>query len=248
MIRDSEETSEILCLPSLELVGVNKNKRNRRVRDYVKLPPSEFMAWWITSTGAKRKASNVLLHYMKYKFNVDIKTDYRALLKTPSAPIEKVMHPGGYIHVGVRLALYQLLSEAGVNTNLSIQNILMQFFVDGLSISRSTKDGFWIIMINIRNASLCRLTPKVVGVFYGLKKVTNFNEFLYASVMEVDDILDVGVVFNGEIIMPQILNFVLDSPARSSCKAVKAVTGYSGCDVCTTEGAFPKPIYFFRNK
>lgn len=40
------------------------------------------------------------------------------------------------------------------------------------------------------------------------------------------------------VLMPKILNFDLDSPARSSCKAVKAVTGYFGCDVCTTEGDF----------
>lgn len=233
MIRDSEETSEILCLPSREVVGVNKNKRNRRVRDYVKLPPTEFMRWWITSTGAKRKASNVLLHYLKYKFKLRIYSDYRALLKTPAAPIEKVMHPGKYIHVGVRLALYQLFSEAGVHV---FQNILMQFFVDGLSVSRSTKDGFWIIMTNIRNATLRRLTPKVIGVYHGLKKATNFNEFLYAFVMELIDILEHGIVFNEEVVKPKILNFVLDAPARCSCKAVKAVTGYFGCDTCTTEG------------
>lgn len=235
MIRN-DESSQILSLSSGRKVAVNKNKRNRKVRDYVKLSPSDFMAWWMTSTGSNRKASNIILHYMKYRFNAKVPTDYRTMLKTPVKPIETVMSPGSYIHVGVRKALSQLLSEAGLTGDHT--NILMQFFVDGLTITRSTKDGFWIIMMNLRNVSKRRLTPKVIGVYYGMKKVTNFNDFLWAFVVEVNDILDDGILFNGNVLQPKILNFVLDSPAKSSAKAVKAVTGYFGCDVCTTEGDF----------
>lgn len=238
MIENSNESSHIVCLPSRQQVTIRKNKRNRKVRGYVKLSPPEFMAWWMTSTGANRKASNHLLHYMKYRFHANIPTDYRTLLKTPAKPIETVMHPGNYIHVGVRQALKQLLSEAdSIDHHASI---LMQFFIDGLSITRSTKDGFWIIMINLRNVSKRRLTPKVIGVYYGAKKVTNFNDFLWAFVVEVNEILDFGIVFNGNVLLPKILNFVLDSPARSSAKAVKAVTGYFGCDTCVTEGDYFK--------
>lgn len=236
MIRNSSETTQVVCLRSGEIVGVNQNKRNRRVRDYVKLSPSEFMAWWVTSTGAKRKASNILMHYMKYKFKADIPADYRTLLKTPVKPIESTINPGCYIHVGVRKAILQLCSEADLCGQHSRQNILMQFFVDGLSISRSTKDGFWIIMMNIRNVSARCFTPKVIGVYYGMKKAANFNDFLWPFVMELNEIIDFGIVFNEHKLMPKILNFVLDSPSRSSCKAVKAVTGYFGCDVCTAEG------------
>lgn len=115
-------------------------------------------------------------------------------------------------------------------------NILMQFFIDGLSITRSTKDSFWIIMINVRKASMKRLIPKVVGVYYAKKKMDDFNDFLWPFVQEVLDIIDNGIVFNGSVLKPKILNFVLDAPARTSSKAVKAVSGYFGCDVCTTEG------------
>lgn len=236
MIKHSNESTQALCLPSRQQVTIRKNKRNRSVRDYVKLSPSEFMAWWMTSTGAQRKASNILLHYMKYRFHAVIPTDYRTLLKTPVKPIETVMNPGNYIHVGVQKALHQLLSEAGlVDINAKI---FMQFFIDGLSITHSTKDGFWIIMMNLRNVTKRRLTPKVIAVYRGMKKVTNFNDFLWAFVVELNEILDSGIIFNENVLRPKILNFVLDSPARSSAKAVKAVTGYFGCDVCTTEGDF----------
>lgn len=58
------------------------------------------------------------------------------------------------------------------------------------------------------------------------------------EVMEVNYILESGVVFNGVVLMPKILNFVLDAPSRTSCKCVKAVSGYFGCDACTTESDY----------
>lgn len=232
MIRQSEDNSRIRVSRELE-VRISKNKRSHAVPEYVKLSPSEFMAWWITATKAKRKASNYLLHYLKFKFNAKIPTDYRTLLRTPRNPIPKIIHPGSYIHIGVSKSLYRLLSEAWPIKSI---NILMQFFIDGLSIARSTKDGFWIIMVNIRKASKQRLIPKVIGVYYGKKQVGDFNDFLWPFVQEVNYILENGIVFNGIVFKPKILNFVLDAPARCKCKAVKSVTGYFGCDVCTTEG------------
>lgn len=234
MIRQSQNTSRIMVSRDLQ-VRISKNQRSHAVPDYVDFSPPEFMKWWITTTGAKRKASNYLLHYFKFKFNVNIPTDYRTLLRTPRKPIPKVITPGSYIHVGLSKALHRLLSEAG---SIKSVNILMQFFIDGLSIARSTKDEFWIIMVNIRNVAVQRLIPKVIGVYYGKKKVIDFNDFLWPFVNEVNDILEKGIVFNGVVMKPKILNFVLDAPARTSCKAVKAVTGYFGCDVCTTEGDY----------
>lgn len=188
MIRDAEEGPQIIRTSNLKYESVN-------IKEIGKLSPKKFKAWWITSAGAKRKASNILLHYMKHKFNLDIATDYRTLLKTPKNPIPKVITPGSYIHLGVRKALHQLILEAEATPPASfLANILMQFFVDGLSISKSTKDGFWIIMMNIRHELIKRLIPKVIGVCYGKKKMGNFNDFLWASVMEVNDILEKGLI------------------------------------------------------
>lgn len=64
----------------------------------------------------------------------------------------------------------------------------------------------------------------------------NFNDFLWAFVMELNDIVENGIEIDRVVLMPKILNFVLDAPARCGCKAVKGVNGYFGCDVCVTEG------------
>lgn len=140
-------------------VRIVENKRNHHIPDYINLSPSQFMSWWITSTGAKVKASNILLKYLKYKFDLDIATDYRTLLKTPVTPVPKYKQLGGYVHLGARSALKQLMTEAGPTSR---SKVFMQFFVDGLKISKSTKDEFWIIMMNVRKVTKRRLTPKVV--------------------------------------------------------------------------------------
>lgn len=214
-------------------VKIVENKRLHKVPGYVDLPPAEFMAWYITSTGAKRKSSNILLKYLKHKYGENIPADYRTLLRTPIKPVPKSITPGNYVHLGVRLALMQSMSEAG--TVLS-SNIFLQFFVDGLSISRSTKDEAWIIMLNVRKASKRRLIPKVVGVYHDKKKPSDFNEFLWPFVQELLELLEDGFVSNGKVLNLNILNFVLDSPARTSCKAVKHINGYSACDYCLADG------------
>lgn len=213
-----------------------ENQRSREIPEYVKLSPTEFMSMWITSTGAKRKASNMLLHYLRYKFDVDISTDYRTLLGTPTKKtIPMYLAAGSYVYLGVQQALNHLLSEAkGLDLSTTV---LMQFFIDGVKFTRSTKDGAWVITMNIRNKLLKkRLTPKVVGVHYGEKKPADFNEFLWPLVMELLSLLEREIEFKDIVLKLKILNFVLDAKARTACKAIKDVNGYFGCDYCLAEG------------
>lgn len=214
-------------------VKIVENKRSHQVPGYIDLSPTEFMAWYITSTGAKRKSSNILLKYLKYKYGENIPADYRTLLRTPIKPVPKSITPGNYVHLGVHQALMQSISEAG--TVLS-SSIFLQFFVDGLRISRSTKDEAWIIMLNVRKASKRRLIPKVVGVHYDQKKPSDFNDFLWPFVQELLELLENGFVANGIVFQLNILNFVLDAPSRTSCKCVKHINGYYACDYCLAEG------------
>lgn len=216
-------------------VHVVENKRSHARPPYIDLSPSEFMAWWITTTGCKRKASNIFLHYFKFKFNLDIPVDYRTLLRTPQ-PIPKHIEPGSYIHIGVGRSLHRILTENGKKS--VVTELLMQFFIDGVSISKSTKSDLWIIMVNVRNKRIRRQAPKVVGAYLGEKKPADFNEFLWPFVMELLDILDVGILFEGRQVALRILNFVLDAKARCSCKCIKNINAYFGCDICLCEGDF----------
>ncbi len=251
-IIDSEKTTQNVgpLPPKNTDVKINENKRNRGVPNYVKFTPSEFMSWWIASTGAKRKASNILLHYMKFKFNAQIPTDYRTLLRTPVNPVPFLMHPGSYIHVGVHRALYHLLSEVrDIQSMFTDAKVLMQFFVDGIRMTKSTKADAWVIMMSIRRKvkKRLRLVPKVIGVYYGDKKPEDFNQFLWPFVMELLDLIDTGIEFNNVQLKLEILNFVMDAPARCYCKQITGVNGYFGCDNCVEEGDYIEHRMTFLN-
>lgn len=217
-------------------VRIVENRRNHEIPDYIELSPSEFMSWWITSTKAKKKACNILLTYMKIKFGLDLPRDYRTLLRTPKKSVPTYIGLGSYIHVGIGKALERYLTEANIPSTVTELNL--QFFVDGLKISRSTKSEFWIIMLNVRNKKIKYRAPKVVGVHHGEKKPEDFNEFLWPFVMELLDLLDDGIKFKKTKLKLKILNFVLDSQARTYCKCVTGVTGYFGCDYCLVEGDY----------
>lgn len=217
-------------------LNVVENKRSRETPPYVDMSPSHFMAWWITSTGCKRKAANIMLHYFKLKFDVDIPTDYRTLLGTPKKSIPKYVEPGSYIHLGVGHALHRILSED--RSLSSVPELLLQFFIDGISIFRSTHSDLWIIMVNVRNKHFKRQAPKVIGMYLGDKQPKDFNDFLWPFVMELLELLSIGIEFNGRTIALKIVNFVLDAKARAASKCIKNINAYFGCDVCLCEGEF----------
>lgn len=66
--------------------------------------------------------------------------------------------------------------------------------------------------------------------------------------MELLDILENGFVFHENVLKLEILNFVLDAPARTSCKAIKHINGYNGCDYCLAEGDYIEHRMAFLNQ
>lgn len=197
------------------------------------MTPKDFMQWWISNNGIKLKASSDLLKYLKRNFDSDLPNDYRTLLKTPKLPVVTEISPGKYIHLGVSNALKNILSESKYHQPSS--PLKLQFFVDGLPISKSSNDGLWVIMVTIRNLKK-NLKPRTIGVYEGKHKPEDFNEFLYPFVVETLELLKDGFEFEGSKKIIENENFVLDAPARTGIKQVKHINGYFGCDVCLTEG------------
>lgn len=66
--------------------------------------------------------------------------------------------------------------------------------------------------------------PFIVSIWCGNSKPTNFNEFLYEFVNELNDILADGIIVNGFLIDVKTHIFQADSPARASLKGI--------CDNC----------------
>ena len=73
------------------------------------------------------------------------------------------------------------------------------------------------------------------------------NEFLYPFVMETIELLHSGLKTKAGNKSIEILNFVLDAPARTGIKKVKHINGYLGCDICLAEGEFIENRMTFPN-
>ena len=217
------------------VIATFKDMKRRRDKPlFADMKMREFLQWWITTSGIKLKASNILLKYLKTNIDDTLPTDYRTILGTPSCQMLIDIPPGKYVHVGLEKALKRTLS--GVET--SPEELELQIFIDGVAISRSTSDGFWVIMVAIINLTESS-TPKLVGIYEGKKKPDDFNELIYPFVMELLHLDKMGFInAKGEARRIKIKNFVLDAPARTGIKQVRHINGFYGCDICITQGEY----------
>lgn len=118
-----------------------------------------------------------------------------------------------YWHNGLQRVLvnfFQNLEES--------KEILINVNMDGLPISKSGKDEFWPILVNIYEME--HVSPFVVGIYYGKKKPESVNEYLQEFVSELKDILKEGILINCNTLSVRIRCFICDSPARAFIKGI----------------------------
>lgn len=83
------------------------------------------------------------------------------------------------------------------------------------------------------------IDPFVVGIYHGLKKPNNAEEFLKSFVEEVQQVLTRGGVLFNDILIKFTLNcFIFDAPAKAMIAGIKSHTGYFGYSKCTVEGDY----------
>ena len=169
--------------------------------------------------------------------------DARTLLSTCQDFDVKEIAGGQYCHFGIAKYLNSQLSKnkhlIGIDEN-GERSILLQIFVDGLPISKSTPTQFWPILGRIHQLSGRGASePFIIGLFLGESKPSHANEFLHDFVEEMKDIEVNGVLYDGnKQIKVSISNFVCDTPARAFVKCTKGHSGYYGCDKCIQRGLY----------
>lgn len=162
--------------------------------------------------------------------------DPRTLLETPKIVTTSKVPPGEYWHAGL---------EKGLLDNLSIlphlpKEINLQFGIDGLPVSRSSKAQIWPILVKIT-----KYKPFVVGIYYGDAKPASAESFLRPFVNEVTALLKSGIVMNGVCVSIKIDCFVCDAPARAFIKGIYGHNSTYGCEKCCVEGTFDNHHMFY---
>lgn len=192
---------------------------------------------WAVKHNITFSALSDLLDILKRRPGFDLPSDPRTLLRTPrTCAIEKV-EPGEYVHFEWISLIEKLLKGAQCTTNIQIN-------IDGIPLYKSSARQFWPILANIVEFN----EVIVIGIYSGLGKPANINDFLSRFVNQFIR-LEQSLVLKFKISA-----IVCDVPARSFILGTKCHSGYSSCGKCDIKGeyldnrvTFPPGNYNLRN-
>jgi hypothetical protein len=183
------------------------------IPNFLNLPLDQFVAKLYTEFNMNRESGTFLLAYLHYNIDKNIPRDIRTLLRTPRHHNVHYVEPGFYIHCGIRKSLETLIK----NESRIPVKILLDLFIDGLQIARSSKRGLWIVLAKL--VAIKNVKPFIVGVYIGYQKPKNFNEFMDFTVNELLE-LRAGIKVK-EILYTIDIHLVLgDSPARAAIAGI----------------------------
>lgn len=193
---------------------------------------ASFLVNWKFSNNVTNTALNELLTFLKNNGHLQLPKDSRTLLETPKKHIIHDVTPGKYIHIGLKNSLENILKNRNCN---DLDEIILDFNIDGVPISKSSNSGFWMILFkvyNIRDAPV-----STVGIYHGYKKPQCFSDFIRPHIIELKELL-AHFSFNGKIIKIKVRAYICDAPAKALLSGIKGHTGYFGCSKCCQEGIF----------
>ena len=204
---------------------IKNNKFNDTVADWA-------IDYQITHTSLKALLI-ILNEYTDTKFPKHPGT----LLKTPKSTIIQCMSPGEYCHLGLNNAIKNIIATSNVSRNQI--NILVN--IDGAPIAgNSSEKGLWLILC--KDAELNSVY--VVGIYFGVKKPEDPNEFLKQFVEEATSLIINGYRHNDKTVAIRIHGFICDGPAKAFILNTKHPTGYFSCSKCIIEGEYYGAVYF----
>lgn len=192
-----------------------------------------FLIQWKHSCNVSSHALSLLLVYLKATAFPNLPKDARTLLHTPQNREVVDIAPGKYVHMGLKKGLDTIMAKHPEN----ITEVILDFNIDGLPISRSSTSGFWLILARIHN--LLPTNVFVVGIYHGTHKPDNFADFLQPHVDELKCMME-NYTYEGRNIKIQIRSYICDAPARAAVTGTKGHNARFGCSKCCQEGVFLK--------
>lgn len=195
---------------------------------------NDFLRSWVSDCNVPQMHVNKLIKYLKNNGHPTLPTDCRTLMRTPIKRNIIPMSPGSYVHIGLENGLQHYFEKFNVNEH-ELREIVLDFNIDGLPLSKSSSNCFWLILCRIVNGK--KPFVFVVGIYNGYNKPNSFEEFLDPFVNELIG-LNYEYTFNNKTIKLKIRAFVCDAPARASITGTKGHNAYYGCGKCTIEGEY----------
>lgn len=171
--------------------------------------------------------------------------DVRSLMHTPRSKSFNILKiaGGNYIHFGIETNIVQFIKKYCWQNSVLILNIN----IDGLPLSKSSASQFWPILGDIDDDNTYR-DPFIIGLFHGLKKPEDPNEFLNSFIEEYKTLEANGITVEGKTFFVKLGVILCDAPAKSFVTMTKNHTGYFSCSKCMVEGDYiENRVVFLEN-
>lgn len=168
---------------------------------------------------------------------LQVPSDVRTLMKTPLSHEIFNMDNGSYIYFGLEKMVTPILKK--YFNKIDLNNVLkLGINIDGLPISKCSKNQLWPILLSIINYSELSDFVIPIGIFQGLTKPSSVTEYFHPFLLDISALLESGLIVNDKIFKFEIGHIICDSPAKAFLLNVKGHNGYFGCSLCTQEGRY----------
>ncbi|EFN70304.1 hypothetical protein EAG_00406, partial [Camponotus floridanus] len=150
---------------------------------------------WVIQENITQKSVNSLLQILCDCGHDTLPRDARTLMHTPKYATREIkkIAGGSYIHFGV---VDGLLRSIAKYFKVCPNTIDILINVDGLSISNSSSSQFWPILISI--FTNIRTKPFAAGVYHGMSKPNDANQYLSPLINELILLEENGINYNGK--------------------------------------------------
>lgn len=184
---------------------------------------------WAIAFGISHTALSALLVILRKFGHNELPKLARTLLRTPrKAVVPRPCAPGEYFYRGIQYYMYQYNDDFLTECD----TVEVDFFIDGLSVSDSSKVKMWPIMGSFVNQPNIR--PFVPGCYSGPADPLDVDDFLKEFVEEIEHLQKNGVEVTKNCVLKKFRFrcFVADAPARALASGTMGHASYFGCPKC----------------
>ena len=204
---------------------------------------SHGLAAWASDFNIPHVALAMLLALLR-ALHPHLPKNPRTLLGTAKQYQVQSISGGSYYHFGIAASIKKAISVVEVSGHKDSQSIAMQLNIDGLPLFKSSQTQFWPILGKLVDPFPTK--PFIIGIYCGMKKPDNIEEFLHDFVTEMQLIETNQLSVDGftNPLQLYISCTICDTPARAFVKQVKGHAGYHGCDKCSQKGVWLDKMTF----
>lgn len=188
---------------------------------------------WVVECGIPRvHVSRLLKTLRKHPALSFLPADYRSFLNSMRKVEIREMGNGKYYHFGLRGGITRSLLSSHKIGNCLPADIHLLVNIDGIPLSKSSRNQFWPILVLIRGSK----NPFSAGIYEGNSKPKSAVEFLTPFINELLELIETPILIQNQTIEIKSLTLTCDAPAKSFIMCIKGHTGYYSCTKCCVKG------------